>query len=70
MLLRCESFEPPMSQLGQKQTFAPSLGQVRFTPQKQTSIGAVKSKRAPLRRFKRAPPTKVEESSTGRSKIG
>jgi hypothetical protein len=33
MLLRCESLEPPMSQLGHKQTGHHDLGQVRFTPQ-------------------------------------
>jgi hypothetical protein len=30
-----------MSELGHKQTFTPSLGQVRFTPRKRTSIGLV-----------------------------
>jgi hypothetical protein len=34
MLLRCESLEPPMSQLGHKQTGHHDLGQVRFAPLK------------------------------------
>ena len=31
--LRCESLEPPMSQLGHKQSLRRRLGQVRFPPQ-------------------------------------
>ena len=38
--VRCGISIQPMSQMGHKQTFAPSLGQVRFATRKRTSIGA------------------------------
>ena len=37
MLLRCESLEPPMSQLGQSNwNFSANVSHVRFTPDNRT----------------------------------
>ena len=38
MLLRCESLEPPMSQMGQKRKGSQRAYSVRITPKKRTSL--------------------------------
>ena len=41
MLLRCESLEPPMSQLGQKRKCSQRADDVRFPPQSDRTADAV-----------------------------